>query len=211
MTLDGAADFYRGFYAGWRADVFDRMVQYFGLPRDRKLRTLSRGERAQAALALVVARDPELLILDDPIQGVDPVARREILSALVALIRQEERTILFSSHLLDDVERVCDRVVVLDRGVKRADCPVDTFKQSIRRVRVPKGHDWSELPGLLTVEERPEACVVTVVDEDGSTVERIRGEASGPVEVVPLNLEDAFIAFTAERRKRTLDLRGGRR
>jgi len=209
MTLEGAARFFAGFYPQWRQETFGRIVEFFGLPLGRKVRQLSRGERAQAALALTVAREPELLILDDPTQGVDPVARREFLSALVALIRRERRTILFSSHLLGDVERVCDRVVVIHHGVLRADCAVDTFKQSIRRVLLPSGAEppaVENVPGLLGVERCGEGWAVTLVDRDGSRVGEITRRVGGPVQAVEMNLEDAFIAFTTERHKRRLDL-----
>jgi len=209
MKLGQAARFFSGFYPRWKQRVFEKLVDYFGLPLDRKLRTLSRGERAQAALALTVAQDPELLILDDPTQGVDAVARREFLAALVALIRQQERTILFSSHVLGDVERVSDRIVVLDHGVVRADCPVDTFKQSVRRVTLD-GKEQTRLleglPGLLQLEQTADVMTATVVDRDGSLVARIRQQAEGTVEVQELNLEEAFIAFTSGGQKRVLDL-----
>jgi ABC-2 type transport system ATP-binding protein len=209
MTLDGAARFFRAASPRWRQEILDRAVDYFGLPREAKLRSLSRGQRAQAALVLTAARDPDLLVLDDPTQGVDPVARRELLAALVELIHRQDRTVLLSSHLLGDVERICDRVVVIDRGVMRADCPVDTFKEAIRRVEVPQGEDWAELPGMLWVEERPESCVLTFVDTDGSTLLRVRERAGDEVAEAELNLEEAFIAFTSDRRKRTLDWGGG--
>lgn len=210
MTLDKAARFFRSASPRWRQEVLDNVVDYFGLPRDAKLRTLSRGQRAQAALVLTAARDPDLLVLDDPTQGVDPVARRELLAALVELIQPGERTLLLSSHLLDDVERICDRVVVIDRGVMRADCPVDTFKESIRRVEVPPDEGWADFPGMLWVEGRRESCVLTFVDTDGSTLERVRDRAGDEVAEAELNLEEAFIAFTSDRRKRTLDWGGDR-
>jgi ABC-2 type transport system ATP-binding protein len=212
MTLGQAAGFFSGFYPEWRQDVLDRLVDYFAVPTGRKFRHMSRGERAQAALALTVARDPELLILDDPSQGIDAVARREFLAAVVALIRQEQRTVLFSSHLLADIERVCDRILILDHGVLRADCPVDTFKQSVRRVEAPPGADpaaWQGLPGLLTAEQLEDTWVLTLVDADGSGLGALRARLQGELEPVGLDLEEAFIAYTAERRTRSLDLTGG--
>ena len=212
MKLADAARFFSSFYGGWRRDTFEHIVDYFGLPRRQKMGQMSKGERAQAALALTVAQDPELLILDDPTQGIDAVARREFLAALVALIRQQKRTILFSSHILGDVERVSDRIVVLDHGVLRADCPVDTFKQSVRRIQISSQEDnsqWEQITGLLKMETIGNVCTLTVVDVDGSTVQRIRESARGAVEAMELNLEDAFIAYTSDHRKRTLDLTGG--
>jgi hypothetical protein len=94
--------------------------------------------------------------------------------------------------------------------VLRADCPVDAFKQSVRRVQVRAADDaaqWESMPGLLHVEQIGNASELTFVDVDGTKLERIRSSAEGPVEVMALNLEDAFIAYTSERRRRTLELK----
>ena len=86
------------------------------------------------ALALAVATDPEVLILDDPTLGLDTVVRRDFLESLIQIIQRRGRTILFSSHILGDVERVADRIGILVDGVLRVDCPTDHFKDSLRKV-----------------------------------------------------------------------------
>ena len=91
-------------------------------------------ERAGLCLALTLAPEPELLILDDPALGLDPVARRSLLELMVYATRSEKRTILFSSHLLTDVERVADRIAVLESGHLQACCSMETFRDRVRRV-----------------------------------------------------------------------------
>ena len=86
------------------------------------------------SLALAVAPDPELLILDDPTLGLDTVVRRDFLESMIQIIQRRGRTILFSSHILGDVERVADRIGILVDGVLRVDCPTEHFKESIRKV-----------------------------------------------------------------------------
>ncbi len=93
---------------------------------------LSRGQRAGLCLALTLAPEPELLVLDDPALGLDPVARRSLLQSMLYVTRKADRTIFFSSHLLSDVERVADRIAVLDGKVLRSDCTVEMFRQQIR-------------------------------------------------------------------------------
>src|SRR4029079_9679264 len=95
---------------------------------------LSNGQRAQVSLALALAPDPELLILDDPTLGLDTVVRIALLESLIHWIQRRGRTILFSSHILGDVERVADRIGILADGVLRVDCPTDVFKQSVSKV-----------------------------------------------------------------------------
>ena len=99
-----------------------------------KLRKLSNGQRAQVSLALAVAPEPELLVLDDPTLGLDTVVRRDFLESLIQIIQRQGRTILFSSHILGDVERVADRIGIMVDGVLRVDCPTDTFREAVKRV-----------------------------------------------------------------------------
>src|SRR6476660_1191963 len=94
---------------------------------------MSRGERAGLCLALALAPEPELLILDDPAIGLDPVARRSLMEALVYATRKSDRTILFSSHLLSDIERMADHIAVLDYSVLRAQCSLEMFRSCVQQ------------------------------------------------------------------------------
>ena len=86
------------------------------MPTDRKVKDLSRGELAKLALCIALGHKPELLILDEPTSGLDPLVRREFLTAIVGLLKDANRTVFFSTHILSDVERVADRVIVMDGG-----------------------------------------------------------------------------------------------
>ena len=97
------------------------------------MKNLSNGQRAQVSLALTLAPNPELLIMDDPTLGLDVAIRRQFLEGVIHLITRQNRTILFSSHILADVERVADRIIVLDKGVLRADCTMEQFRGAIRK------------------------------------------------------------------------------
>ena len=134
MTIGQAVRFTRSFYTRWNQPLLDQILDHFELSLKRRIRRLSRGQRAQVALALAVASDPELLILDDPTLGLDTVVRRDFLESLIQIIQRQGRTILFSSHILNDVERVADRIGILVDGVLRVDCPTDHFKRSLRKV-----------------------------------------------------------------------------
>ena len=107
------------------------------------------------ALALAVATDPELLILDDPTLGLDTVVRRDFLESLIQIIQRRGRTILFSSHILGDVERVADRIGILVDGVLRVDCPTDHFKESVRKVLLEFDGQPPELPALSPAGQQP--------------------------------------------------------
>jgi len=152
MTVREAARFQAAFFDQWQTKTFDTIIDHFGLSPDAKAKDLSRGERAGLALALTLAPQPELLILDDPALGLDPVARRSLLELMIYVTRKADRTILFSSHLLSDVERVADEIAVLDDAVLRAHCSLETFRRHVRQV-VLKFTDTPPalptIPGLL--------------------------------------------------------------
>jgi len=108
--VDKLINLCRGLSLKWDQNFLNRLLETFRLPLDRKIKNLSSGMRAQLNLSLAMAIDPELLILDDPTLGLDTVARRQFLELAIDLIQQDGRTILFSSHILSDVERIADRI-----------------------------------------------------------------------------------------------------
>src|SRR6202000_2064055 len=106
MTVAEAARYQAAFFSKWNQKIFDATVDHFGLQRKGKSGSLLPGQRAGLALALTLAPEPELLVLDDPALGLDPVARRALLEAILYITRTPHRTVLLSSHMLDDIERV---------------------------------------------------------------------------------------------------------
>ena len=204
MTIDEAVRFTRAFYERWNGTLVDQILDHFELSRKQKLRRLSNGQRAQVSLALAVAPEPELLILDDPTLGLDTVVRRDFLESLIQIIHREGRTIFFSSHVLGDVERVADRIGILVDGVLRVDCPADHFRESVKKLVLefvgPVPEDFA-CPGLVncwTVGSRMELVMVGYDEVQRGCVEALQPRN---IEVVDLNLEDAFIEYTRGRRR----------
>src|SRR6202789_1876582 len=122
MRLYGAAtlgwhmEFIRSIFPKWDAPYATDLLRRFDLKAEQKIKGLSHGQRVKAALLLALARRPKLLVLDEPTTGLDPVARREVLAELMAVLADEDRTILFSSHNTLDVEQISDRIAFIDRG-----------------------------------------------------------------------------------------------
>lgn len=204
MTVDEAVRFTRSFYDHWNATLVDQILDHFELPRREKLRRLSNGQRAQVSLALAVAPEPELLILDDPTLGLDTVVRRDFLESLIQIIQREGRTIFFSSHILGDVERIADRIGIIVDGVLRVDCPTDTFKESVRKLvleftgPVPEEFACRGLVHSWNLGSRLELVLVGYDDEQRAAVEALEPRN---IEIVDLNLEDAFIEYTRGQRR----------
>lgn len=199
MTVAQAVRFTRGFYPVWREQFLWGILDHFGISPKAKIRRLSNGQRAQVSLALALAPDPELLVLDDPTLGLDTVVRRDFLESLIHLIQRQGRTILFSSHILGDVERVADRIGVVVDGVLRVDCPTEHFKSALRRVvlefpaAVPRFPACEGLVSQRQIGGKLEIVVVHYGPEHEALAESL---GARHVEVMEMNLEDAFIAYT---------------
>jgi ABC-2 type transport system ATP-binding protein len=199
MSVGEAVRFARAFYPRWNGPLVEQILDHFELSPRAKLRRLSHGQRAQVSLALAVAADPELLILDDPTIGLDTVVRRDFLESLIQIIQRRGRTILFSSHILGDVERVADRIGVLVDGVLRVDCPTDHFKETLRKVVLEFDREPPQFPAMTgLVSDRQVGRARELIIVGYGEEHRRAAEALGPraIDVFELNLEDAFIEYT---------------
>jgi ABC-2 type transport system ATP-binding protein len=134
MRVDELINFTRAFYPNWDESYAQSLRQNFELEPHKTVQALSKGQRARLGLLLALSYRPELLILDEPSSGLDPLVRRDILRAIIKTIAQEGRTVLFSSHLLDEVERVADRVAIINGGRIIQNDDLETLKSSYHRV-----------------------------------------------------------------------------
>jgi ABC-2 type transport system ATP-binding protein len=139
----------QAFYPDWDEAYAEELRQAFELDRNAVLKTLSRGQRARAGLLVALAHRPDLLVLDEPSSGLDPVVRRDILGAIIRTIAEEGRTVLFSSHLLDEVERVADRVAILHQGRILLSAAMDQLKETHLRLTLRFPHALDRPPSLL--------------------------------------------------------------
>ncbi len=136
MRVDELLRYTAAFYPGWDHHYAEELRALFALEPRAKVKHLSRGERAKAALLCALAYRPELLLLDEPSSGLDPAVRQDILEAILRDVVAEGRTVLFSSHLLDEVERVSDAVAMVHHGRVVLCGPLDDIKAAHRRVTV---------------------------------------------------------------------------
>ena len=202
MSIGSLEKFQRAFFPGqWDEKFFAEMIDYFGLSRKQKMKQLSNGQRAQVSLALALAPHPELLIMEHPTLGLDAAIRRQFLEGMIQLIMREGRTILFSSHILADVERVADRIVVIDKAVIRADCSLDEFRKSVKKVQVTFAESVPadiDIEGLLHCRRDDETLeLVLVGTEDEKISNWAESAGAADWQIVKMNLEDQFIEYTA--------------
>lgn len=184
MTADQLGSFVGSFYPTWDAPEFQRLLRLLDVPRDRRASDMSGGTRTKLGLALALSPRPELLLLDEPTAGLDPVARREFNDQLQALQREHGTTVMFSSHLVGEVEQMAQRVGIVHAGRCCFEGEVDTLRASVRKLSADaslapgegfgrlRGDIWRAEPALWDSASWPQ----------GVTTEM-------------LSLEDIFLAF----------------
>jgi ABC-2 type transport system ATP-binding protein len=209
MTVRESGRFQAAFYPKWNQTIFDGVVSHFGLDPKMLGKNLSRGQRAGLCLAMTLAPEPEFLILDDPALGLDPVMRRSLLQSMIYVTRGANRTILFSSHQLADVERVADHIGVLHEGTLRASCSLDTFRESVVQMVLyfdDAPPTLPPLPGLLQSFRTEHELSLTFANYNERTESVLQGLGARRMEEVPMSLEEAFVSYLGERGEKSFFL-----
>ena len=187
----------QAFFPNWDEAYAEELREAFDLDGNARVKNLSRGQRARAGLLVALAHRPELLVLDEPSSGLDPVVRRDILGAIIRTIADEGRTVLFSSHLLDEVERVADRVAIIHQGRIMLTAPMDEIKESHRRVTLRFGQAVDRPPSLVgTISFEGQGIEWTYICSGESGQLRRAAEAIGATVVGDdaLTLDEIFVS-----------------
>ncbi len=183
----------------WNDKFFGHLIETFRLPMDRRVRELSIGMRAQLNLALAMAVEPELLILDDPTLGLDTVARRQFLELAIEIIQKQGRTILFCSHILGDVERIAERIGILTAGKLVVDCPLEELKKRVKKLQVifpdtaPENLHVTE---IINQQIQDREIVMTVANWNRQKQTILETFKPTSCTEIPMSLEDIFIECT---------------
>ncbi len=199
-TLGWHMRFVSSIYPGWDGHYAEQLVKRFNLRPEQNVRALSLGEHIKAVLLLTLARRPRLLILDEPTTGLDPVARHEVLSEFMDILRDESRSILFSSHNTVDVERISDRITFIDRG-RVVDCSdKEDFLDRWRRIQVqlPPGTPMPELPNIVSSEVDGQFATLTTNHFSDAQLTQLGGHVRN---VQRMNLEEIFVANVVHHRE----------
>jgi ABC-2 type transport system ATP-binding protein len=190
--------FVSAFFPRWDWNYSNELVARFAVPLDRPLQAMSAGERRKCELLLVLAQQPDLLILDDPALGLDVTVRREFLWAALEVARNEGKAVLFTSHVLTDVERVVDTVGVLDGGRLLLQAPLEELQERTKRLVFSLPGEAMPgplvVPGELSRERRGKDVLVVTADYSPDLEAKLR-ESTYLATVEDLSLEDIFIAL----------------
>jgi len=201
MTVEQTINFARSFYSDWRIDVEKKLLLDFELPANRKVKSLSKGMRTKLALLLAFARRPDLLILDEPSEGLDPVGIEYLLRTLVSY-SAEGVSIFFSSHQIAEVERVADHICILEKGSLLMDASVEQLRQSYRRIDIvfsalPPEHDF-RISGVESIKTDGRQMRVFASRNAEAVVERAQELSAVSVEIAPVGLRDVFLETVGE-------------
>jgi ABC-2 type transport system ATP-binding protein len=195
--------FVRSLYETWDEEYAQELLARFGLLAEQRAKGLSHGQRVKALLLLILARRPKLLILDEPTNGLDPVAKHEILAELMKVIQEDNRTILYSSHNTQDVEQISDAITFIDRGQVIATANRDEFLATWKRVKLNVPQEW-QLPAISGV--RLESSfrslrVLSLSQYREEIPQRLLATGASIEAIEPMTLEEIFVSIVLRGRE----------
>ncbi len=202
-TLRWHMDFVARIYPSWDEAYAGLLLRRFDLDPRHRIKGLSHGQRVKACLLLALARRPRLLVFDEPTTGLDPVARHEVLAALMEALADESRTVLFSSQNTLDVEQISDRILFIDRGRLIASGDKEEFLDRWRRLRLemPPGRPLPHLPGVLATSGSGRLSVVTTDRHDEAMSAAYRAAGATVQAIDRMTLEEIFVQSVQHRRQ----------
>lgn len=202
MRVDELLNYMQAFFPDWDPVFAQELLDMFELSPYQKVKTLSRGQLARVGLLTALAHRPALLLLDEPSSGLDPVVRRDILTAIIRTVADEGRTVLFSSHLLDEVERVADQVAMLANGRLVLDDSLDNIKSRQRVVTVRFQHQLSQtplIPGLYNLDGSAAEWKYLCPDGTGRLRETAASLGAEILEESIPSLDEIFVGHSGSR------------
>jgi ABC-2 type transport system ATP-binding protein len=200
MTLAELCRYAAHLYPNWDGAYAHTLTRLWRLRPHQRIGSLSLGDQRKAALLVAFAARPEVLILDEPAAGLDPIARRALLDEIISMVaRRDECAVLFSTHLLQDLERVVDHIGIMDAGRVVLASPLDELQNSVKRVQVvfpgetvPAGF---AVPGALWSEHSGPVATALVRLVNGAQLDSIQYLPGVRLQLFPLNLEEILLAF----------------
>jgi ABC-2 type transport system ATP-binding protein len=201
MTVEQMIRFTKSFYRDWQPEVEQRLLKQYQLPAGRKVKALSKGMRTKLALLLAFCRRPALLILDEPSEGLDPVAIEELLQALVATVA-DGTTVFFSSHQIAEVERVAEQVCIIDHGKLVMNFSREDMRQHYRRITLgfaeqqPK--EKFRIQGIQQIQTSGRQVVLLANQNADAIVELARTMEPVSLDVSPVGLREVFLETVKE-------------
>lgn len=198
MTGRELLRFNRGFFPGWSDAQAKRYADALEIPMDRKFKKLSHGSRTKLCLLMALAQNPELLVLDEPTAGLDPVVTDQLLRVLVEDFANDGRTILMSSHHLSEVEKIADWVGILNNGKLLLEARLDDIRARYRRIRVAGEQVRATSPEILTASASEGVTEYVLCGGEEKFVADLRNNGAIILGVLPMNLSEIFLELAGK-------------
>lgn len=197
FTIKEMAKFYKSIYKNFNEERYEKLGEVLPIDEKRQIRRLSKGMKKQVAFRLVLSCMPKVLILDEPLDGLDPVMRKQIMNIIISDVAEREMTVLVSSHNLRELEDICDHVGIIHKGKMVIEKPLDDVKGGTQKVQLVFGGEYpAELDEKLEILHKSKTGSVysLIVRGDGDAVARVIKEFTPVVfDKVGLTLEEVFI------------------
>ena len=190
-SLEEMRKYYKGFYPKFDDELFNRLYDVFQLPKKGQIRRFSKGMQKQAAFHLSICTRPDVLILDEPVDGLDPVMRRQVMSLILSDVAQRETTVLISSHNLRELEDICDHVGIMDKGQMLLEKSLASMQGNTVKLQIV-----GDVPeGLEILHTSSSGRLKTLVVRGTTQEVQARVSACNPTyfDILPLSLEEIFI------------------
>ena len=204
MTGRELLRFNRGFFPGWSDAQAKRYADALEIPMDRKFKKLSHGSKTKLCLLMALAQNPELLVLDEPTAGLDPVVTDQLLRVLVEDFANDGRTILMSSHHLSEVEKIADWVGILSNGKLLLEARLDDIRARYRRIRVAGEQARATSPEILTASASEGVTEYVLCGGEEKFVSDLRNNGATILEVLPMNLSEIFLELAGRENEHVL-------
>jgi ABC-2 type transport system ATP-binding protein len=198
MTGNDLVRFNRGFFRAWSEPLARRYAEALEIPMNQKFKRLSMGSKTKLCLLLALAQDPELLVLDEPTAGLDPVVTDQLLRVLVEDFAGSGRTLLLSSHHLSEIEKIADWVGVIDAGKLKLEARLDDIRAEFRRIRVTGVAVEASRPEVVTAKTSGGVTEYVVRERAEAFAAELRAQGARVLDVEPMNLHETFLELVGK-------------
>ena len=197
MKVGEIIRFTSSFYRNWDHRFSSQLLKRLDLPEKKKVKELSKGMRGKLALLLSLAFKPEVLILDDPVSGLDPLVRSEFLENIIELIKLEGKTVLFSSHILDELERIADHILIINEGKLLINENLAKLKDSVKKIKLSFEHEIPkiEMQGIIKTKKNGNEITITFKNFSQNLLTELKKFNPKEINVIELNLQEIFLEF----------------
>ncbi len=196
LTVGELIAYTASFYPKWNPKLVEKLQHDWEVDSQDRVGLLSEGQMQKVAIILALGHEPELLIFDEPVASLDPMARRQFLKTILEIVSDRDCTIFFSSHITPDLERVTDKVVLLNKGIVDFTGGLDTLKDNVKRLRIKSTDLLAEdlsIPESLSCQVNGQTALVTVRDFKDTLVYDLTKRLNAQISVEDLNLEEIFL------------------